>query len=173
MDYIEKLRNMVTNDNYITSVSYQTIDAALLVNSNRSKDTLIKAISERDSYYKAVADSAAQAFETYNTLKKQYEQEKEKNALLTEKISKLEDLISELNTEIKTLTSELKAYKTVVDTYVYPEIANELLIKEGAIRKTNNHIIEDAVNNNIITATTNIKDVSKSGSSIIEGLFNI
>lgn len=173
MDYIEELKNMISDDKYITSVSYQTIDAALLVNSNRSKETLIKVISERDSYYKTVADSAAQAFEMYNKLKKKYETEKECNTLLTEHNTKLEKLVSENETKIKMLTAELKSYKSVIETYVYPEIANELLIKEGAVRKTDSLIIEDALENNLIAATTNIKEFSKSGSSIIEGLFNV
>lgn len=59
--YIEELKATVVDEHYVTSVSYQTIDAALLVDSNRSRDTLIKAITDRDNYYKMIADSAAQS----------------------------------------------------------------------------------------------------------------
>ena len=173
MDYIEELKKTLTDDNYATVVSYQAIDAALLVESNRSRDRLIKAITERDCYYKTIADSAAQAFERYNHLQKQYESEKENNALLAEKNSELEELILKYKLEIKTLTNELNVRKTVIETYVYPEIANELLVKEGAIRKTEGFIKEDAFESNLITTTTNVKNTSKSGSHIINGLFDI
>lgn len=42
-DYIEELKKTIRDEHYTTSVSYQTIDAALLVDSNRSRDSLIKA----------------------------------------------------------------------------------------------------------------------------------
>ena len=44
MKYIEELKASVTDNHYTTTVSYQTVAAALLVDSNRSRDTLIKAI---------------------------------------------------------------------------------------------------------------------------------
>lgn len=173
MDYIEELKKTINDDNYVTVVSYQTIDAALLVESNRSRDRLIKAISERDSYYKTVADSAAQSFERYNKIKKQFDTEKEKNVLLTEKITELEELNAKYKSDIKMLTAELSASKSVIETYIYPEIANELLVKEGAVRKTEGFIKEEALESNLITPITNIKNTAKSGSSVIKGLFNI
>ena len=75
--------------------------------------------------------------------------------------------------DIKILTTELNASKSVIETYVYPEIANELLVKEGATRKTEGFIKDDALENNLITATTNIKNTTKSGSNVIKGLFSI
>ena len=173
VDYIEELKNTITDDNYVTSVSYQTIDAALLVDSNRSRDTLIKAISERDSYYKTIADSAAQSFERYTKLKKQYDAEKKNNDILTEKIAELEDLISNYKSKIKALNNELNASKAVIENYIYPEIANELLVKEGAVRQTEGLLKEDALESNLITATTDITKATKSGSNVIKGLFSI
>lgn len=173
MDYIEELKNTVSDDNYVTSVSYQTIDAALLVDSNRSRDTLIKAISERDNYYKTIADSAAQSFERYIEIKKKYDVELKNNALLSEQIVELQNLISQYRLEIRELTHELNAHKSVIETYVYPEIANELLVKEGAKRETEGIIKEDAFNDTLITATTDITKTTKSSSNVIKGLFSI
>ena len=80
---------------------------------------------------------------------------------------------SENKKRIQELEKELKAYKSVVETYVYPEIANELLTKEGAIRQTDEIIKADSLENDIITATTDIKKISKSRSNVIEGLFKL
>ena len=173
MEYIEKLIKLCRDDDYVTLVSYQTVDAEALVEANRTKESLIKAIYERDCYYKKVADSAVHFLDMHNELNQQLEDEKKKTEILTVKIKGLESLVAQYKTEIKTLKAERKAYETVVNTYVYPELANELLTKEGALRKTKTPLIEGSLENNLITSTTNAKKKAKSGSSIISGLFDV
>ena len=152
VDYITELRQTVSEESYVTTVSYQTIDAASLVDSNRSRASLIKAITERDMYYKTIADSATMSFKRYNTLSHKYE---------------------ECKMRIKELIKDFKAYKAVVDTYVYPEIANELLAREGYKKKAETDIINpDTVDSNVITPSTDIRKKTKSGSSIIQGMFD-
>lgn len=172
MEYIEELKKAINDDDYITIESYRTIDAAALVDSNRSRDKLISAITERDCYYKKIADSAFYHIEKYKKLKEKYEQEKENTNALITKITELENLLTEYKTEMKILHSDLSAYKSVIETYVYPEIANELLIKEGAIRKTETLLKDEILENNLITSTTNIKKASKMKSNVIKGLFD-
>ena len=92
---------------------------------------------------------------------------------LEDTVSALKELNSENKKRLQELEKELKAYKSVVETYVYPEIANELLAKEGAIRQTDEIIKADSLENDIITATTDIKKISKSRSNVIEGLFKL
>ena len=172
VDYIEELKKSIRDDGYVTIASYQTIDAKALVESNRSKDTLIKAINERDCYYKKIADSAVYYLKKYDTLSKQYEEEKQNNVIMATSIKKLEAQISQYKSELKLLKADLKAHKSVVDNYIYPEIANELLAKEGALRKTDTPLKEDALAGNLITSTTNIKKVAKPQSNVIRGLFD-
>ena len=173
MEYIEEQKKAIRDDGYVTIVSYQTIDAVALIESNRSKDKLVKAINEIDCYYKKVADSAVYYLKKYDTLNKQYEDEKQDNLILTAKVKELESIITEYKFEIKTLKNDLKAYKSVIDTYVYPELANELLVKEGALRKTESPLKADALEGTLITSTTNVKKTAKSGSSVIKGLFDV
>ena len=153
--YIEELKATVVDEHYVTSVSYQTIDAALLVDSNRSRDTLIKAITDRDNYYKMIADSAAQTFERYNTLSRKYDTE----VIARKKSEDTVSTLKELNSENKNRIQELEK--------------DELLAKEGAIRQTDEIIKADSLENDIITATTDIKKISKSRSNVIEGLFKL
>ena len=173
IDYIEELKKSISDNNFVTLVSYQTIDAAALVESNRSRARLIQAITERDCYYKTVADSAVQSLDKYNQLKQKYDTVKDNNTALTTKIEELEELVADYKAEIKILKSELSANKSVIDTYIYPEIANELLVKEGAIRKTENPLKENILESALVTTTTNVKQTAKSGSNVINGLFNI
>ena len=113
------------------------------------------------------------AFEKLNQLQQQLDREKEVNAELSGKIAELEELNTKYKTHLRELDIELNASRAVINTYIYPELANELLVKEGALRKTESPIKEGALENNLITATTDIRKTTKSGSNIIKGLFNI
>lgn len=173
MEYIEELKKAASNEHYVTVVAYQTIDATSMVDSNRSRNRLISAITERDCYYKKIADSAAYHFEKYNELKKEYDLEKEKNDFLAQKTEELEKQIIQYKSEIKQLINDLTVTNNMIKTYIYPEIANELLAKEGAIRKTPGILKDGTLEKNIITTATNIKKTIKSDSNIIKGLYII
>lgn len=175
MEYIESLKKSLTDDAYIKLVSYQTIDAEQFLRQNRSHGQLVKALTELDCYYKTVADSAIIYMDKYHVLYNKYETVKRENEVLTEKNKELESLNKSYNGEKKTLKFELEIYKSIVDTYVYPEIANELLIKEGALRKTKTPLKDNVLKDNIITPTTDIKKIAKtakSESNVIQGLFD-
>jgi hypothetical protein len=171
--YIEEMKKIANDSHYVAVSAYQTIDAAAFVDTNRSRDMLIKGISERDGYYKTVADSALHAFEKLDQLQQQLDEEKKANTMLNGKVAELEELNTKYKAQLRELNAELKASKSVIDTYIYPELANELLVKEGALRKTESPIKEDALKNNLITSTTDIRKTTKSGSNIIKGLFDI
>ena len=173
MEYIDSLKKSLTEDAYIKLVSYQTIDAEQFLRQNRSHDQLVKAITERDCYYKTVADSAVIYMDKYHSLYDKYEASVRTNEALTERIKELEELNFRYTGETKTYKVELDAYKSIVDTYVYPEIANELLVKEGALRKTETPLKDNALKDNIITSTTDIKKTVRSDSNVIQGLFDM
>lgn len=124
-------------------------------------------------YYKTIADSAAMSFKRYNTLSHKYEDESEKCRHLEFENNELKQQLDECKMRIKELIKDFKAYKAVVDTYVYPEIANELLAREGYKKKAETDIINpDTVDSNVITPSTDIRKKTKSGSSIIQGMFD-
>ncbi|MBO5599034.1 MAG: hypothetical protein J5943_10620 [Oribacterium sp.] len=181
MAYIEELKKAADSEDYVTTASYQTIDAPSFVDRHRSRDSLIKAITERDTYYKTIADAATRSLERYGSIVKKYEDEVAKRENLEAKIKKDNELIKEYESLISQLKKDLKAYKAVIDTYVYPEIANELLVKEGAIKLTKNIVDQDVVSTMTIKTETDIRKLpashnanssdNGSGSNIISNLF--
>ncbi|MCQ2499798.1 MAG: hypothetical protein MJ117_00455 [Lachnospiraceae bacterium] len=179
MEYIEHLKQTVRNDDFITTASYKTLDAARFVDTHRSRESLIRALTERDMYYKRIADSATQSFDRYNLLMSKYKSAEKTVRGLEEKVSGLEQEILELRKQNKELASGLKAYKSIVKTYVYPEIASELLAKEGSVRKTKQIILASALDSELITPDTAIRKEpaprpeTRSGSNIIQGLFSL
>lgn len=172
MGFIKQLEELKNNDEYMVSATYQTIDASLFVDTHRSREALIKAITDRDTYYKTVADSAVLAIKTHNKLAADYNNEVAVREAFEARVQELETQLKESADRCKALEKTLKAYEDVIDTYVYPEIANTLLAKEGIIRRKEGSPIDSAaLSSNLITSQTKVEKSSKSGSKVIEGLF--
>lgn len=75
---------------------------------------------------------------------------------------------------IKGLRSENQTLKTLISDYVYPEIANELSVKAGVLKKGESTIMPDKLEEMIISDVSAVeKDAAQSGSNVIQGLFDI
>ena len=170
MEYIEQLKQTVINDDYITCVAYQTIDVTELLRSHTSRDSLIKAITERDTYYKTVADAAAQSFDRYNRILADLEKETEARKTLEHRVSELELQLEESMNQKREQQKMLQIYKRVLDDYVNPDIAEMLLMKAGVKPERQTNVQPEALDAQLITSQTNIR-ASKSGSKVVEGLF--
>ncbi|MCR5746109.1 MAG: hypothetical protein K6G03_00190 [Lachnospiraceae bacterium] len=175
-DYVKNLKKTDIDTDINTVISFQTVNAAAMVDSNRSRDSLIKAITERDNYYSGISKSAARIVSRYNVLeqkfnvlKKEFDELKQSFALQTEQLETLKK-------EKRELKRDYQAMKDVLDTYVYPEIANELLVKDGDKRKSHSQIVmKEAVDEHTIDPKTKIldnKQETKSDSNVIKGLFS-
>lgn len=177
---IEDLKLMSENDSYVTVVAYQSLDANEFIKKYRSIDSLIKALTERDAYYKRIADSAVDISKRYEALAQKYESEKAKSAELEAELSSLKEQTAEYRKIISQIKKDFQMYKSLVDTYVYPEMANELLVKEGAIKKTANIVDSDAAEADLIHFDTNIRNIinydnnnDDNGNSVIDSMYNL
>ncbi len=169
--YIENLKKQ-SKDNTVTTVStYKTLDVDEFISNNRNPDRLRRSLAELDAYYKSVADSAAQIFNEYNDLLKKYNDLKATLEQNRYEQKESEERSKEAHSEIIALKKEIKALNSVINTYVYPEIANELLAKERVKMKTSGIINTETLDEQIITAETPINE-TKSGSNVIRGLFD-
>ncbi len=169
--YIENLKKQ-TKKNTVTTVStYKTLDVDEFINNNRNHDRLKHSLTELDAYYRSVADSAAQIFNEYNDLLKKYNELKATLEENRDKQKESEEKSKETHSEIVALKKEIDVLNSVINTYVYPEIANELLAKERVKMKTTGYINKENLKDQIITAETPVND-PKSGSKVIRGLFD-
>lgn len=171
IEYIEQLKQTVKNDDYITCVSYQTIDATELLRSHTSRDSLVKAITERDTYYKKVSDAAARSFDQYNRILADLEKETEARKNLEQCVADLESQLEDSMSQNREQQTRLRAYKRVLDDYVNPDIAEMLLMRAGIKPERKTNVQPEALDAQLITSQTNIRTASKSGSKVIEGLF--
>lgn len=144
------------------------IDAFLSTNNTRSK--LKEAIRAKDNYYRELSRTAVYFSKENKKL------QLEVNSL-RRRVAELEGMLNKSSSESKSIKSdysscimENKKLKYIIDTYVYPEIANELLKKQGLLVTTQSIINSEVLEGNIIEATD---DITKVKNSVIKELFDV
>ena len=166
--YIDTMKDAGNQEALSIVTVYKSLDIETFLDTNRTRNALKQSLSGLDNYYKMVADSAVELNrKAKDSQIKISKLEKEIEKLKTEN-ENLKGNISALKAETSKLSTDNKALLSVVDTYVYPELANLLLIQEGYLSNTNDVIIKDAFDENVVTADTGIFSESK----VIQGLFN-
>jgi hypothetical protein len=167
--YVNKQRDLKqTDDNYIIA-SFRSIDPDTFIKTNHGYRSLKRALSELNLYYKSVCASATRMNEQSIEIIENKSKDDQANFDLRTKNSLLKKENEELKRQNKEYLKHLKGLKKIVETYVYDEIANELLKSEGLLLDTNEVIDLTKLEKEIIRSETNIK----SKSNVIQGLFEM
>lgn len=147
--YIDQINanNQVTLET--TIVTWRQLDVDAFLNLNRSRSDLKNALIQRDNYYGEVCRSAGEFLRDKERLEA-------KIARMNSEINDLKNQIAELeqmNTnKINRYSQEmLSKMKKVLDTYVYPDIANEILKKEGLDSLFGLYVNPESVESELIT----------------------
>lgn len=147
--YIDQINanNQVTLET--TIVTWRQLDVDAFLNLNRSRSDLKNALIQRDNYYGEVCRSAGEFLRDKERLEA-------KIARMNSEINDLKNQIAELeqmNTnKINRYSQEmLSKMKKVLDTYVYPDIANEILKKEGLDSLFGLYVNPESVESEMIT----------------------
>lgn len=168
-EYIDKLRT-TTEETHIRSVSvYRDIDLDLFLQKNNTLSKLKQALTEREGYYREITNSAAYSFKENKVIKVELIEIKKLNNKLKLELNQEIENSKIIKSKNRQLTSENKQLREIIDTYVYPEIANELLKKSGLINETAGVVNENIINNTIVSADTN---VTKIKNTVLKGLFD-
>lgn len=143
-------------EEYRTVITYKTIDVDSFMATNRTPNAIRTGLSELNLYYKKVAEAALE-----------FKNENEKLQDETEKLKEQIQQLIQKETSRKALETENIKLRALIKSSVYPEIANELLKKEGILQSEQQVITDEFMVNNILTAdseinfhsdTTNSKD---------------
>lgn len=181
--YIEESISKSKNEDYLRVSVYKTLDVEQLFERNNSVSSLKKVLTEREQYYKSLSEAAARALDQNDDLKEENNHLKLKLDDIMISNEQNESTIENLSRENKQLQADNKKLRNIIDIYVYPEIANELLKKQGLLYSEENKSIvkRAAVEEQLITPITNVKTEAnpnptstkvRSGSSVIQGLFD-
>lgn len=147
--YIDQINanNQVTLET--TIVTWRQLDVDAFLNLNRSRSDLKNALIQRDNYYGEVCRSAGEFLRDKERLE----------AKITRMNSEINDLMNQVAELEQMNTNKINRYsqemlskmKKVLDTYVYPDIANEILKKEGLDSLFSLYVNPESVESEMIT----------------------
>lgn len=167
-EHIEQLKADADTAYQNRAVVFRNLDVDLFLSKNTSPVALKKALTERDNYYQQVTESAAYCIGKYNELNEQIEKISSEKASLQSENTFYVAENKQLKSKLRDSQEEIKKLRSLIDTYVYPEIANELLKKDGLLKTTADIVSAEAVADNIITSDDDI--VPKN--NIVRNLFD-
>lgn len=165
---IEELKNNADETYQNRAVVFRNLDIDSFLAKNTSPTALKKALVERDNYYQQLSESAGYC------IRKSKEQDEKIASLMaeTEMLKADNGLLSEQNklfkAKLRNQQEEIQKLRTFIDTYVNPEIANELLKQDGLLKTTSGIISPDAVEDHLVTADTEVAPKN----NVIRNLFD-
>lgn len=167
--YIEKLQKTTEEIHVHTVAVYRDLDIENFLMKNSTKEKLRIAIRERENYYREITHSASYSFKENKRLERQISD-------LKSQITELEEQLEKATAQNECLESQNRNYKIanqklheIIDTYVYPEIANELLKRDGLLKNTAEVVAPESLEKQLVTAETDIPQIKN---NIVKGLFD-
>lgn len=174
--YLDTIKSSAEEATIARVLVYKTLDVQSFIQSHPTRQAMIRGLTELDTYYKTIADSAAVLRDQNTKLKSQNQSLKSKDADTTKKIAELTEQVVMLKKAQSAQQKQLKAYSKLVNQYIYPEVATSLL-KEFKIINTNDeitHINPLAVNSEMVTPDTSVKITNEPDpDDSLEGLMNM
>lgn len=155
--YIDQINanNQVTLET--TIVTWRQLDVDAFLNLNRSRNDLKNALIQRDNYYGEVCRSAGEFLRDKEHLEDKIRRMKSEINDLKSQIAELEQMnTNKINRYSQEMLSKMKK---VLDTYVYPDIANEILKKEGLDSLFGLYVNPESVESELITPES-VLDIS-------------
>lgn len=147
--YIDQINasNQVTLET--TIVTWRQLDVDAFLNLNRSRNDLKNALIQRDNYYGEVCRSAGEFLRDKEHLEDKIRRMKSEINDLKSQIAELEQMnTNKINRYSQEMLSKMKK---VLDTYVYPDIANDILKKEGLDSLFSLYVNPESVESEMIT----------------------
>ncbi len=135
--HIGYLKKLVSDENGVRVMNhsaYKTLDTAALLKRYHDPDSLMKALSELDSHWKAVYEASCEADAGYRRCR-------EELSACRQELKKSESSVSCLTADRKKLVSdnnrlvkENRYLRSMLRTYLYPALANSILEEEHILQ---------------------------------------
>ncbi|HEY5536051.1 MAG TPA: hypothetical protein VIL99_14090 [Ignavibacteria bacterium] len=167
--HIKKFNDTSEEEHFLRVAVFRDINYELFFQRNTTKGKIISGLKDRDDYYRKITVSAAHAFEENRKLEKENNELLQKNIELKEQFSHIQRYEKSSSLVNKEYIDENKKLREIIDIYVYPEIANELLREQGLIKNTAEIVDSTALDREIISADDKIPEIK---TNIIKGLFD-
>jgi len=127
------------------SLAYKTLDADALIRTNPTRESLKNALIDLDGNWRAVYERAAKlSAENSILLSENYSIKRDAEALRSE-IALLNENANDLRRESVNLLAENRYLKSALERWLYPDVANEILKREGVLPDVDPIVSEAAV----------------------------
>jgi hypothetical protein len=113
--------------------------------------------------------SAAVIFKENKRLKAKIKNLEKEFSDLESTISDQKMVSAEAMNNYKAAMNNNRVYRDIIETYVYPEIANELLKKQGFIKETAGYLDANKVHSGVLKANDSVKPLKN---NVIKSLFS-
>jgi hypothetical protein len=125
--------------------AYKSLDIAGFIRNNRETTIIAKALAELDAYWKRIYEQAEKMATQNNVLMK----EKVGYETLMKAEASARDSLDSDNTELSALNNKLAAenryLRKMLRIYLYPAVANEILMKENVLKECDTQVSDAAV----------------------------
>lgn len=139
-----KIEAEVFAEEKVAVTAFKSLDVAGLIRNNPSMAQLAKALTELNDYWKRIYDHAEQISKENSVLKKgktEYQEEQKKSVLSQEKLTAENMELSQRNNR---LIVENRYLRKMLRTYLYPDVANEILVQEKSLKGSGETKVTDA-----------------------------
>ena len=144
---IDELKALVRNENGLgiqLGNPYKSLDVERLMKTRRDPDELRTALGELDAYWRYVYESTLQARQRAEADAAEKRTLEEKCRVLSEENDALRKDQSSIRLETRHLTVENRYLRKMLRTYLYPALANEILVEERQLKDPDTEITPQA-----------------------------
>lgn len=124
--------------------AYKSLDINRILGVRRDPDELARVLGEIDQGWKKVYDEAVRSSELIADLQLQARDLKTKNEAVTQSLEESEKENKKLRGEARRLEAENRYLRKMLREYLYPALANEILVEENQIQNPDTQVTEKA-----------------------------
>ena len=178
--YIDELKDTTKESILAKLASYKTLDVDAFLKENSTLAAIRRALSDLDSYYKSIAEHAIDVLKSHREREEMLANTTTALDQANQTVESLTKENIELKSQIKRMKAENTTLQKMIDTYIYPDIANKLLEADGVLFNVHTTIKSDILNSKIIDGGTELNKATnpepkesllKSGNSKLINLF--
>lgn len=145
MDSLKKLVQGEMGTRFLTGDSYKSLDVEELVKGLRNPIKLRRMISELDEYWRQVYESSLHLMKKNKELLENYHKEKNEKEELLAREQGNQASGQEYRKANKQLSAENQYLRKMLKTYLYPAVANEILLEERLLSSVDTQVTKAAM----------------------------
>jgi len=142
---MEELRDLSLLRSDEGAIAYKSLDVDALLTRCRTKTMLRNSLLELDETWRRIYERAVDMSKQNGALKTQSEKTAAERETLASEMSASSARIAQLNKTNREITLENRYLKKMLKTYLYPAVANEILLQEKVLDQVDTEVTQTAM----------------------------